>query len=270
MGGHVGDARRADGAAVNQDAALAESGDALWRANLSILTPTRNRPAFAPWLAWVYRELRWPFGDKQLVVVDNDPSGPTAEALRQIVDPRELNLVSVEGRRTVGELRNVALDSADGDFITWLDDDDWRRPDTLETMWYSTGASLNPEIVVVRAGTHIPMLNLRSMLWRQRMRQAWWGGGIYRLSWLRERGIRFPSSDLCEDSVWSARILGLLPQIPMPNRRLADVHESVLCLWHGANIGGYNKGERPLEELTWVPGDVWDMIGALRGRLGLV
>lgn len=92
---------------------------------ISVLTVTENRPEFLPWLLWNYERLDWK--DKELVLVDSSEKPLPASKRKGI------NYHHVAGAN-VPEKRNVAMQAAGGDFITWLDDDDWRHPDSLKVL----------------------------------------------------------------------------------------------------------------------------------------
>lgn len=88
---------------------------------ISILTVTHNRPEFMPWLLWNYARQNW--RDKELIVVDSSDT--------PVMFAREHVTVIHAPGANVPTKRNIALATASGDAITWLDDDDWRHPASL-------------------------------------------------------------------------------------------------------------------------------------------
>lgn len=90
---------------------------------ISILTVTENRPEFMPWLLWNFERQNWP--DKELIIVDSG-AGP----VEVFAHKHPIAVIHAPGAN-VPEKRNIALQAATGDAITWLDDDDWRHPDSL-------------------------------------------------------------------------------------------------------------------------------------------
>ena len=71
--------------------------------------------------------LRQTYDKSQLLIVNQ------GESLR-IDDPRVVELFVETGNKTVGDLRNYALDRIDTPFVAVWDDDDWKRKDYLEYM----------------------------------------------------------------------------------------------------------------------------------------
>lgn len=49
-------------------------------------------------------------------------------------------LIEDTENRSIGELRNIALQQAQGEYITWFDDDDWHHPLKLETLVDTIGS----------------------------------------------------------------------------------------------------------------------------------
>lgn len=88
---------------------------------ISVLTVTHNRPEFTPWLRWNYERQIW--RDKELIIVDS------SEKPAKAITP-DVTVIHAPGAN-VPTKRNMALDTATGDAITWLDDDDWRHPRSL-------------------------------------------------------------------------------------------------------------------------------------------
>ena len=72
------------------------------------------------------------YTDFEFIIVNNgstDNSGSVAEKYAKIDD--RIKVIHRE-RGNIGAGRNTALDAANGEFITFIDDDDWAEPDFLE------------------------------------------------------------------------------------------------------------------------------------------
>jgi glycosyltransferase involved in cell wall biosynthesis len=91
---------------------------------VSCLCVTEGQPAFMPWLLWCFDHQRW--SPSELVIVDSSP-----EPL-QIAARDDIRLVTASPGTGVARKRNLALQEARGDVITWFDDDDWQHPHKLE------------------------------------------------------------------------------------------------------------------------------------------
>jgi glycosyltransferase involved in cell wall biosynthesis len=87
---------------------------------VSCLCVTERRPAFMPWLLWCFDRQIW--SRRELVIVDSSP-----EPL-QIAARDDIRVVITTPGTDVAEKRNVALQEARGELITWFDDDDWQHP----------------------------------------------------------------------------------------------------------------------------------------------
>ena len=92
---------------------------------VSCLCVTERRAPFMPWLIWCFDRQSWP--NRELVIVDGSS---TPLNLPQRPDIR---VVPSEHGTSVGEKRNQALAAADGEILTWFDDDDWQHP--LKLTW---------------------------------------------------------------------------------------------------------------------------------------
>src|SRR5438309_10414663 len=90
---------------------------------VSCLCVTEGRPAFMPWLLWCFDRQTW--SHRELVIVDSslEPS--------QVVGRDDVRVVSLPPGTRVGKKRNLALQEAHGEIITWFDDDDWQHPHKL-------------------------------------------------------------------------------------------------------------------------------------------
>jgi glycosyltransferase involved in cell wall biosynthesis len=77
-----------------------------------------------PWLLWCFDRQTWPA--RELVIVDSSDA-----PLHLPVRP-DIRLVTQPPGTTVPAKRNLALQTARGDVITWFDDDDWQHPRKLE------------------------------------------------------------------------------------------------------------------------------------------
>lgn len=88
---------------------------------ISVLCVTHERPEFIPWLLWNFSRLNW--SDKELVVIDSSEKSLTKTARKGIDHYHHTPGANVPAKR------NMAMRVASGDFITWLDDDDWRHPE---------------------------------------------------------------------------------------------------------------------------------------------
>jgi glycosyltransferase involved in cell wall biosynthesis len=91
---------------------------------VSCLCVTEGRPAFMPWLLWCFDRQRW--SPRELVIIDSSPE-PVQVAARE-----DIRVLTTPPGTGVARKRNLALQEARGDIVTWFDDDDWQHPHKLE------------------------------------------------------------------------------------------------------------------------------------------
>jgi glycosyltransferase involved in cell wall biosynthesis len=86
---------------------------------VSCIMPTCNRPAFAARAFLYFVEQDYP--RKELIIFDDTPGGPSL----QFVQSGQVKVLYREGRHSLGEKRNAAVEFGGGDVIVHWDDDDW-------------------------------------------------------------------------------------------------------------------------------------------------
>lgn len=128
--------------------------------DLSILVPTStSRHAFWPWLAWNIQQqtrglklkveiiIAWSaesdFAAHLLRHQDGVDIDLLASAFEELVDPHHVAWIWSKAAFTLGEKRQLLQSSAKGEFIAWMDDDDWHTPGWLD---FSVTRMCNREI----------------------------------------------------------------------------------------------------------------------------
>lgn len=87
----------------------------------SVVLVTRNRRLFARRALMYYR--RQLYEPRELVIVDNSDSPDPF-----FTNGADCTVVRLEGNHYIGALRNAGVAAARGEFIVFLDDDDWYSP----------------------------------------------------------------------------------------------------------------------------------------------
>ena len=106
---------------------------------------TYNREALVP--RAIESILRQTFTDFEFIIVDNgssDRSGVIAG--EYAVKDSRIKVIRRE-RGNIGSGRNAGLDAAKGEYITFIDDDDWTEPDFLEFL-YKLAADNGADIAI--------------------------------------------------------------------------------------------------------------------------
>ncbi len=90
--------------------------------SVSCTMVTSNRPAQARIAVQCYRKQTWP--NRRMTIVDTGTDDGLARWLDEIGDPSIAYKWIDPGTKTLGELRNIAIENATGDYICTWDDDD--------------------------------------------------------------------------------------------------------------------------------------------------
>jgi glycosyltransferase involved in cell wall biosynthesis len=99
------------------------------RERVSVVIPTRGRPQ---WVAGAVKSaLSQSSSPLEVIVVIDGPDSETVLALQAIPDDR-LRVIALEDNVGGSEARNIGVRSACGEWIAFLDDDDWWMADKLE------------------------------------------------------------------------------------------------------------------------------------------
>ena len=112
---------------------------------VSVVIPVFNGAAFVPTaidhvLAQTYRPL-------QIVVVDDGSTDNTSEVLTRYGD--QIELVR-QKNRGVGHARNTGIAASQGEYVAFLDQDDWWRPDKIARQ--VTSFECDPALGLVHTG----------------------------------------------------------------------------------------------------------------------
>ena len=96
---------------------------------VSCLLITRGRPALALRAIHCYRRQR--YARRELLIIDDDPAETLARAVAQLGDPSIRHLRLPDAGQSLGELRNLAVAQAQGEYVAQWDDDDLSDPERL-------------------------------------------------------------------------------------------------------------------------------------------
>jgi len=90
---------------------------------VSCILPTKNRAAYIPHVIRSYQSQTYPH--KELIIVDNGE-----DATQSLIPPDDpsIKYLHVVGPKTTGEMRNLCVKHASGEFICHFDSDDWSAP----------------------------------------------------------------------------------------------------------------------------------------------
>lgn len=113
-------------------------------ANVSVIIPVYN---LASWLSKsIDSVLAQTYSDFEIIAVDDGSVDNSAEILKRYAESDERIKPIFKANGGVSSARNVGLDAAVGEYVFFLDGDDWIVPDTLEKL-----INLSDEFDVVQA-----------------------------------------------------------------------------------------------------------------------
>ncbi|MER5968502.1 glycosyltransferase [Streptomyces sp. NPDC002055] len=185
---------------------------------VSCLMVTKDRPALARraiacFLAQTYPNL-------ELVVVDDGADDTLEGHVRALDDPRiRLHRLAPDGR-TLGELRNVAVDQAGGSYVCQWDDDDLYDPERLEVQMAA----------LLSLGADACFLARERLWWPARRRIATSCGRLWEGSMVcaKERLARYPAQRRGEDTPVTEQVArtGRIVSVDAPELYTYVFHEN--------------------------------------------
>lgn len=95
---------------------------------VSVIIPVYNGARFLPKTLASVSEQTW--GDVEVVAVDDGSTDNSVEILKTLEG--SVRIVQQENCGNVGRVRNTGIEHAHGEFIAFLDQDDWWLPEKLE------------------------------------------------------------------------------------------------------------------------------------------
>lgn len=196
-----------------------------------------NRPQFYDWYLWNIDKQTYD-GDAEIIVIDNSVGaggGGTAhwsEGTEEHGWP--LTVYYKDSGRSIGEYRQMALDYAEGDYITFVDDDDWHHPQRTEWLLdgiedYEASLLLTEVRLVLKTMTMFPYREgigypyIPFMLVRRELAQS----------------IPFPNKSRGEDTDWTDE---LIKKVGWEQIKRVSRHFPSMILIHGSNT--YHSEDR--------------------------
>jgi glycosyltransferase involved in cell wall biosynthesis len=96
---------------------------------ISVVIPTFNHLDFLR--IAIESVIAQTYGNWEIVVIDNHSTDGTSEYLQKLENPR-IRIESIENGGSIAKSRNLGVDIARGDWVAFLDSDDWWTVDKLE------------------------------------------------------------------------------------------------------------------------------------------
>lgn len=186
---------------------------------VSIIIPAHNAEK------WIERSvqsaLRQSYHNVEVIVVENGSTDETWDVISGIVDSR---LVILKSEKGVSNARNMGIDYAKGEFLTFLDADDWLVSEAVEIMMYYMDQDV--DIVSARYYGDKPFEKYEYRKYKTGdekyllkclcapTKRGNSTGNLYRREFIRKHEIRFdPILSHAEDSVFFFEILMKKPVV---------------------------------------------------------
>lgn len=151
------------------------------------------------------------YTDFEFIIVDNGSSDKSGEIADEYAKKDTRIRVIHRERGTISAGRNTALDASKGDFITFIDDDDWTEPDYLEFL-LNLITENNADISICGAADKVfdekLVMNaeqaLIELMWRKKYNVAFPAKMFRKKLW---EGMRFPENACFDDIALMYKII---------------------------------------------------------------
>lgn len=181
---------------------------------VSCLCVTRNRVSRLKRAIDCFNCQTYP--NRELLIICEDNDKATLDYLSQLNSPDiKQILIETSPKKKLGELRNIAIEKADGEYFCQWDDDDWYHCERIERQITAAIKNFHPGSILTNW-----------MMYDEQNKQAyfswirWWEGSIlYKKDILINKEIRYPSIEKSEDTVFVQDLVNksrILPLVSPP------------------------------------------------------
>jgi glycosyltransferase involved in cell wall biosynthesis len=192
---------------------------------VSCLMVTRDRARLARRAIRCFAEQSWP--NRELLILD-DGTEDYAGILEPYAGTLQIRYHRLEpkGGLRLGDLRNIALERAAGDFVAQWDDDEWYHPARIETQMGAVARGLDA-VVLRDTLCHIDAPGYAGHPFHSRNKRSVTPGTVLH----RRTALRYPSLGRAEDTHYLTR---LRSELSVGELRAPHSHLFIRC-FHGEN-----------------------------------
>lgn len=216
----------------------AQATDRGSQVKVSIVVPTHNTGETVLTGLRSFLGQTMPDSDYEVLYVDDGSTDDTvavleAELARQGRAEPAVRILRIENSGWPGRPRNTGTDAARGEFVHYVDDDDWLAPEALERT-YARAQETGADIVIGRMAGHgrnAPRVLFEKPVTAADLRKdtallaSMTVHKLFRRAFLREHGLRFPEGAMrLEDHMFTLRAFLL-------TGRVATVHDYTCYHW---------------------------------------
>jgi glycosyltransferase involved in cell wall biosynthesis len=219
---------------------------------VSVVVPVFNPGAYIEDCVASLLRQSMPAGDFEIILVDDGSTDGTSARLDELSAAHpNITVIHQENSGWSGKPRNVGLDVASGDYVMFVDNDDWIGDEALERM-YAYGLENDADIVIGKMagkGRPVPLELFRENRPRATLENAPLIDSLtphkmFRRSFLNRHVIRFPvGRRRLEDHVFVAEAYCLATTV--------SVLSDYVCYIHIRRDDGTNAGYRALEPASY-------------------
>lgn len=157
------------------------------------------------------------YENRELVVVHRSTDIETKEYIASL-DQENIKAVEVvyTENTTLGDVRNLSIDAATGDYICVWDDDDWYHRDRIKTQLEAIQSSGKQASVLF----YILMYDKKHGVTYMSPRHTWEQTIMCSKQFLRDREIAYPALNRGEDKVFVSKIIEENAVVPVVNPQL--------------------------------------------------
>lgn len=204
---------------------------------VSIVVPTHDTGETVLAGLRSFLEQTMPPSDFEVIYVDDGSTDDTVGILEAAVQEQSggpaVRVLRLDNSGWPGRPRNIGTDAARGEFVHYVDDDDWLAPEALERM-YARALETDADIVIGRVAGHgreAPRVLFEKPLAASDLRKdtallaSMTVHKLFRTDFLRQHGLRFAEGPVrLEDHLFTFRAYLLTD-------RVATVHDHTCYHW---------------------------------------
>lgn len=157
------------------------------------------------------------YENKELVIVYRSTDEETKSFLRDINDER-IKCVEVvyKDDTTLGDVRNISIAEASGEYICIWDDDDWYHSDRIKSQLEAiTGSGKQASVLF-----YLLMYDKKHGVTYMSPRHTWEQTLMCSKEFLKDNGVTYPALNRGEDSVFVKQLIELNAIVPLVNPQL--------------------------------------------------
>lgn len=153
--------------------------------------------------------------DLQVILIDDGSTDESSAIAQSFVDADTRFLLIHQANQGQGVARNNGLEKVKGEYLTFVDADDYLEVDFIEKHIIAIGAAEYVQSGYRRVSIEGKVLQEKLPIHRYQFTSPCMR--LYRTSWIKEHQLQFPEGMIYEDVVFSLQLWSTEPHIQMMN-----------------------------------------------------